>query len=190
VQRRILCIALAGVAVGLATGLYPARSSAQQPTYKVSARQIQAMLAQRFPLRYEVAGFIDLNIQQPQLRFMPAANRLGGEFIIETSGPALRRAYAGQVDLDFALRYEPRDMSIRAHGIRVHSVRVPGLPRDAAALIDVYARESAEAALVEVIVHQLRSADLAVSDAMGLEPGAITVMPDAVLIGFVPRQPR
>ena len=182
--RRKALIGASGWALALAAGAasFPA---AAQPGYKISAAQLRQVLARRFPRRYQVAGLLDLQIQAPELRFLPEQNRLGSELAIDASGPALARSYSGFVDLDFALRYEASDMSIRAHQIRVQSVRLPSLQRDAAALIDAYARASAERALLEVVVHQLQPRDLALADTMGLMPGSITVQADGLSIGFV-----
>jgi hypothetical protein len=177
-------IAATAWALALALGPVPLPATAQ-PGYKISAAQLQQVLARRFPLRYQVAGLLDLRIRAPELRFLPEQNRLGSELAIDASGPALARSVAGFIDLDFALRYEPSDMSIRAHRIRVQSVRLPGLPPDAAALIDAYARASAQRALLEVVLHQLQPRDLALADTMGLQPGSITVDADGLSIGFV-----
>lgn len=165
----------------------PARA---QPSYKVSKRQLQQVLSQRFPLSYAVAGLLQLRIDAPRLRLLPEQNRLAGELAIDASGEALRRSYSGDIDLDFALRYEPSDRSIRAHQIRVQAVRLPGLPTDAALWIDAYARAFARRTLLEVVLHTLSAQDLALATTMGLEPGSITVTADGLVIGFAAREPR
>ena len=53
-------------------------------------------------------------------------------------------------------------------------------------MLDAYAR-AAECALFEVVLHRLRPQDLALAHTMGFEPGPITVAPDGLVIGFVPR---
>lgn len=179
------CLVLAGV---LAAAAWPAGTAAQ-PSYKVSARQLREVLARRFPLRRAVAGMLELEIELPRLRLLPELNRVGAELDIDASGPALRRSHSGTVDLDFALRYEPADLTLRAHRIRVHAVRLPSLSRDAAAVIDAYARAAAERSLLEVVLHTLRPEDLTLATTMGFEPGPITVTAEGLVIGFVP-QPR
>jgi len=171
----------------LAMAAVPLRAAAQ-PGHKVSASQLRQVLAQRFPLRYAVAGMLQLEVRAPQLRFLPEQNRLGSELPLQAAGPALRREHTGTIDLDFALRYESADRTVRAHQIRIHSVRLPSLSRDAAALIDAYARASAERALLEVVLHTLEPRDLALPDAMGLEPATITVVADGLVVGFAPKQ--
>lgn len=41
--------------------------------------------------------------------------------------------------------------------------------------------------LLEVVLHRLRPQDLALPDGMGLQPGSITVTPEGLTIGFVPK---
>jgi hypothetical protein len=182
-RRRLVLMAAGAVAV--ATVRLGAHA---QPGHKVSAAQLQQVLAERFPLRYAVAGMLQLEVRTPLLRFLPEQNRLGSELAIEAAGQALRRPHTGAVELDFALRYEATDRTLRAHQIRVHAVRLPSLSRDAAALIDAYARASAERALLEVVLHTLAPRDLALADTMGLEPSTITVVADGLVVGFAPRQ--
>jgi hypothetical protein len=161
-----------------------------QPSYRISGDQLRQAVAQRFPLRYSMPGLVDLQIGEPRLQFLPEQNRVGSELVIDASGPALARSYSGSVALSFALRYEASDLTIRAHRIRVQSVRFSGLPRDTAVLIDAYVRAAAERALLEVVVHQLRASDLALPNTMGFEPATISVESDGLVIGFAPRQTR
>jgi hypothetical protein len=164
--------------------------AATQPSYKVSIEQMQQALAQRFPRRYPLAGLLDLNVQAPRLRLLPEQNRLGTEMVVQAAGPALRRSYTGAFDLDFALRYEASDQSIRAHQLRVNSLHFPDLPPRPAELLDAYGPALAEQTLQEVVLHTLRPQDLALADVMGLQPGSITVTAQGLTIGFVAKPPR
>lgn len=187
-KRRLLLGAttwLAWIALG------PGSSHAMaQPSYKVSAEQLQRVIAQRFPARYAVGDLFNLDVETPQLRLLPELNRLAGEMVLEAAGPALGRSLRGSFDVDFALRYEPSDQSIRAHELRVHSFRLPGLPPQTLRLLDAYSRALAQQALLEVVLHRLRPRELALADAMGLQPGDITVTPEGLVIGFVAKQGR
>jgi hypothetical protein len=186
-KRRLLVTGAALLAIQLA-GCSLAPAHAAQPNYKISLGQLQRVMEQRFPRRYPVRGVIDLDIDVPQLRLLPDANRIGAQFAIRASGPLLQRARSGGVDLDFALRYEASDRTIRAYEIAVNRAEVEGLRPDAAQLLDAYVRASASESLLELVVHQLQPKDLALADTMGLEPGAITVAADGLVIGFVAKQ--
>jgi hypothetical protein len=185
-ERRLFLRCAAALAAG---GLTAAAADAPpQPTYRVSAEQLQRMVDERFPARFPVADLFNLDLEAPRLRMLPEQNRLRSEMAMQVAGPALRRSYQGSFDVDFALRYEPADQSIRAYGLRAHSFRLPGLPPQTLKLLDAYGLALAEQALLEVVVHRLRPQELALADVMGLQPGDITVTPDGLVIGFVRKQ--
>lgn len=167
-----------------------AAGAGTEPRHAVSGAQIQRLLEQRFPLKYPVRGVVDVELEVPRLRFMPQQNRLGAELAVTAAGPSLRRPHTGLIDLDFALRYEPSDLSVRAHQIRVNSAHVDGLTADASRLLDAYARVAAEQSLREVVLHRFTPQELTLPATMGLEPGTITVTPDGLVIGFVPKSQR
>ncbi len=188
-KRKWLLRLAAWLALGGA-GLLALPTARAQPSYTVSSEQLQEAVARRFPMRYPVAGLLDLTLQAPRLRLLPELNRLGTEMVIDANGPALTRSSTGTFDVDFALRYEASDQSIRAYRLRVNSLRLSGLPPGPAALLEAYGPALAEQALYEVVVHRLRPQDLMLADGMGLEPGTITVTAKGLVIGFVTKQPR
>src|SRR5215208_5760160 len=170
-KRRSLltCITLAaGGVVRMAPSL-----AQSQPSYKVSAEQLQRVIDERFPTRYPAGNLFNLDVEAPRLRLLPEVNRLASEMVMHAAGPALRRSYRGSFDVDFALRYEPSDQSVRAHELRVHSFRLPDLPPQTIQLLESYGQALAEQALLEIVLHRLGPRDLALADAMGLQPGDI-----------------
>ena len=188
-RRRVFIIQPVTLLFGSAALLAVGCASAQ-PSYTVSQEQLQKAIAQRFPLRFPAGGLFDLNVQSPQLRLLPAQNRLGADMVVDATGPLLRGGYAGTFDVDFALRYEASDQTIRAHQLKVNTLRMTGLPPGPAALIEAYAPALARQTLLEVTVHKLRQQDLALADTMGLEPSTITVTDKGLAIGFVNKAVR
>ena len=185
-RRRLLSLASGLLLGGAARSAVPDASA--QPSYKVSVEQLQQAVARRFPLRYPVGGLFDLNVQAPRLRLLPEQNRLGTQMALQAAGPALGRSYQGALDLDFALRFEASDLTLRAYQLRVNSLRFTDLPPDQAELLNAYAPTLAAQTLGEVVLHQLRPQDLALPTAMGLQPGSITVTAQGLVIGFVAKQ--
>ena len=98
--------------------------AAGQPSYKISAAQLQQALSQRFPVRHKVEGLINFDVQEPRLRLLPEQNRIASEMLVDVAGPALRRSYTGALELDFELRYEPTDQSIMKGPIKREVTRV------------------------------------------------------------------
>lgn len=176
-----VCWALGGAAFA---ALFSAHA---QPSYPVSAEQLQRAVDSRFPLTYPVRGLLDLKLQAPRLRLLPDQNRLGATMDVDASGPALHRSRSGRFDLDFALRYEPRDLTIRAHQLRVNALQLEGLAPQSSALLAAYGPPLAEQALQDAVLHTLKPQDLALPDGMGLQPGSITVTAQGLVIGFVPK---
>jgi hypothetical protein len=155
------------------------------PGVSVPTAVLQSSVAQRFPIRYPVQGLLNLDLQPPTLSLLPAQNRLRAAMVVEAAGPALNRSHRGTFDLDFALRYEASDRTLRAHQLRVDRLRFPSLQPGVVELLNTYAPALAEQSLREVVLHRLQPQDLRMADAMGMQPGAITVTDTGLVIGFV-----
>lgn len=183
------CLPLGGLtSAAVADTLVQPDDAAQAlPQFKVSAAHLQQAVAQRFPLRYPVSGLLNLDLQAPQLNLLPAHNRLGAEMAIDAAGPALQGSHHGTLALDFALRYEASDLTVRAHQLRFKQLTMPSLQPRVALLLNTYGPTLSERALREVVVHRLQASDLALPTSMGLQPGSISVTDTGLVIGFVPK---
>jgi hypothetical protein len=157
------------------------------PQYKVSAALLQQAVAQRFPLRYPMPGLLNLDMQVPRLSLLPAQNRLGAEMALVAAGPALQGSHRGTLELDFALRYEASDLTVRAYQLHFKRLTMPSLQPGVVALLNTYGPTLTEQALLEVVVHRLQPSDLALPDSLGMQPGSITVTDTGLMIGFVPK---
>ena len=157
------------------------------PQYKVSAALLQQAVAQRFPLRYPVPGLMNLDMQVPQLHLLPAQNRLGADIALVAAGPVLQGSHQGTLAVDFALRYEASDLTVRAHQLRFKRLTMPSLQPGGVALLNSYGPALSESALLEVVLHRLQPSDLALPNSMGMQPGSITVTDTGLVIGFVPK---
>ena len=158
--------------------------AAAQPSYTVSLRQMQQALDGRFPRSYPVAGLLDLQLQTPRLALLPERNQINAVADVQASGPLLRRSHGGTFDVDFALRYEPSDRTLRAHDLRVNALRLDGLKPQAAQALALYGQQLADQSLREVVLHQLQPKDLALADGLGVQPESITVTSQGLVVRF------
>ncbi len=189
-RRRFLTTAPLGLALGgAAVMLLAGRGAQAQPSYTVPLSQLQEMVAAKFPRSVPVQGLFDLTMQAPRLRLLPDVNRLGAAMVVDAAGAALRRGHAGTFDVEFALRYEASDRSLRAHQIKLGRLDFPTLKPAVTDLLNVYGPVLAEQSLREVTLHQLRPQDTALFDGMGLQPGPITVTAQGLAVAFVNKQP-
>jgi hypothetical protein len=184
-QRRAFLQRSTACALALGASVWWAPRAHAQPGYTVSLAQLHEAAAQKFPRSVPVQGLFDLTLQAPQLRLLPDVNRLGALMVVDAAGAALRRSHAGSLDVEFALRYEPSDRTLRAHQIRLGRLDFPTLKPAVNELINAYGPVLAAQSLGEVTLHQLRPQDTAMFDGMGLQPGPITVTAKGLAVAFV-----
>lgn len=156
-----------------------------QPRFTISKDQLQQVVAKRFPMRYPVAGLLDLAVQGPDIQLLVEKNRLSAVMAVEASGVALNRKQSGTFEVEFGLRYEVSDRTLRATAIRFKRLDFPSLRPEASQMLNLYGQVLSEKAMLEVALHQLRSQDIAMADAMGMQPGSITVTDKGLVFDFV-----
>ncbi|KQO26877.1 hypothetical protein ASF11_04210 [Acidovorax sp. Leaf76] len=188
-RRRFLTTASRSLALGGAALTLAGRAAWALPSYTVPLSQLQEMTATKFPRSVPVQGLFDLTLQAPRLRLLPEVNRIGATMAVDAAGAALRRSHAGTFDVEFALRYEASDRTLRAHQIKLGKLDFPTLKPAVNELLNAYGPVLAEQSLGEVTLHQLRPQDTAVFDGMGLQPGPITVTAKGLTVAFVNKQP-
>jgi hypothetical protein len=92
-------------------------------TVSVSESELTLLLAREFPLERKVMEVIDLQVTNPQLHLLPDRNRLGTEFDIFALDRLFGTRAQGHLALDYGLRFEPSDHSIRMTQVRVRDLR-------------------------------------------------------------------
>ena len=153
----------------------------------VSAEKLQQAAAQRFPRQYPVAGLLQLQLQAPSLRLLPDLNLIKAQLTVSLSGPALKQSYGGRMEVDFALRYEAADRTVRAQSIAVQQLELDGLPPALAEMLSIYGKAIAEQALVQTVLYQMQEKELALMDSLNLQPGAMRVTPLGLEIALEPK---
>lgn len=193
-RRRLLLslvtVGLCGHSLAQTTGAASAEPPPALPRITVPQDLLQTEVAKRFPVRYPVAGLVNLDLGAPRLGLLPAQNRLRAEMPVTAAGVALARTQQGSFTVDFALRYEHSDRSLRAHQLKVYRFRFPGLQPEAVDLLNTYAPALAEQSLREVVLYQLQQKEAAMADLLGLRPGQITVTEQGLLVELVQRPPQ
>lgn len=184
-RRRLLSLVPSWLVLGAWAAHGPVQAAGR--SVSIGLRELQEAVAQKFPRDYPYRGLADLRVQPPQLRLLPERNQLNALIPLQASGPLLQGSYAGDLDADFALRYEASDHTLRAYQIQLNALRMPKLPPLAAQMLDSYAPQLARKALDEVVLHQLRPQDLALVEGLGLQPGAITVTAKGLSVELVAR---
>jgi hypothetical protein len=184
-HRRLLIAAL-----GCTAALHiHAQTAPPGPHLTISLRELRNTLAAQFPVRAEL-GLLELQVNAAGLALLPSRQRLGVTLSARVTDSSSRRVYTGEMDLVFAMRYERPDRTLRAYGIEVAALRMPGVPPEALETWEGLLTGFSRDAIDGIILHRFSRRELAVPDSLGLEPGKITVEDRGLDLSFVPRALR
>lgn len=90
----------------------------------LSQADLQTLIERQFPHQRRVLEVIDINVARPTLRLLPDRNRVGTELDLAASERLTGRTMRGSLSLDYALRYEASDASVRLADVRVQDARL------------------------------------------------------------------
>jgi hypothetical protein len=166
-----------------------AQNGQPRPRHKISAAQLYDALSRRFPLRFRLGRLLELEVSAPRLLLLPARNKIGAGLSAYASGAQFQQGEPGELDLVFAVRYEPSDQTVRGHAPEIVDLRWRGLPPEGRevlqGLVAAMARD-----VGEVVLHTFSQRELALPDTMGFEPQELQVVDDGVVILFGPKARR
>lgn len=186
-RRRLLVLVLALPALG-------ARSAAAQfrpIDYLIPKATLAAQVAKRFPYTHDLAGnLITLELLKPRLSMVPAANRIATDLDLKLVAPALGIASNGTLGVDFGLRYEASDRTIRMTQPKLRSVRLDGVPPQYQSWLDRNAPRLIELLLDDYVLHQVGERELAMAAAFGYEPGSFKVTAQGLNVTLNPKKSK
>ena len=178
-RRRWLLWSMAGLLAGCAGGVGAPRARV------FSLAQIQTAVERQFPLRKELAYVAEWTLPAPRLHLLPDSNQLGAALTARVRSPLAATALTVQCELQWGLRYDRHDQALHATQVKVRSMRIDGLQGRAADLLQHYATLALQHVLQDLVLYRLPAREIERLHAFGLEPGAITVLPEGVRVQWV-----
>lgn len=179
-RRRVGWLALcAGLWLAACAGLGVPRSII------VSEAELQAQLARRFPMQRSLLDTFDVQLSQPRLRLDAPANRLATELTVQGSDRRTGRSLQARIGLDYGLRYEPADGSVRLVRPRVGSFEFAAGEDPTSRRNETAQRMAialAERLLDDLALYRIAPERLEALHAAGWRPGTLTVTPTGVEI--------
>ena len=151
--------------------------------------ELQAQLAKRFPMQRSLLDTFDLNLYEPRLRLDAQASRLATDVALRASDRRSGRSLQGRLALDYALRYEPSDASIRLVQPRIESLdfeAAPGLSPRQAELLRRMGITLVERLLDDLVLYRVPAERLDKLKAAGFRPGTLQVTPAGLEITIEP----
>lgn len=150
----------------------------------LSLEQLQGRLERQFPRQQRLLEIIDLTIARPNLRLLPERNRVATDLDLSATERLSGRTVRGSLSLDYALRYEASDGSVRLSKVRVQETRLdmgsgplsPSAARVGALL--------AERLLDEIVIYRVDAERLKLIQGLGITAADIAVTERGVDIKF------
>lgn len=177
-----------GAALALAALLLAACAGVPR-SITLSEAELQAQLARRFPLQRNVLDSIELQLSDPVLRLDPAANRLATELTLQGSERRSGRSLQARLALDYGLRWEPADGSVRLVRPRVQSLQFADAALGSARRAEWLQQMGsalAERLLDDMVLYRVPEARLQTLRAAGYRPGTLQVTPAGLEIMIEP----
>lgn len=164
----------------------PAVQVLTQRRLTLSGAQLQAALEPRFPMQQRVAEVLDVRLSTPRLQLLPERGRIATELQLDITERLLQSTHPARLVLDFGLRFEPSDRSVRLQGVRVQQLVLTRLAPAYQELMNRYAPRLAERALDGLMLHQISEAEWNTLQMLGLQPGEFSITPQGLSLDFRP----
>ena len=156
-------------------------------SYVIPQAQLQQAIAKRFPYRQGLGDLLELQLQTPRLSLLPERNRIGTVLDLTLSGRLMSDVYSGTIGVDYGLRFEPRDSTIRMTRVQVTSLNLDGVPPAYQDMVQRYAPRLAEQLLDDFPLHRISASDMARANGLGYELGGFKVIPEGLQVTLTPK---
>lgn len=158
--------------------------------YTLSLTALTLQVAKRFPYTQELAGqFVTLELLNPRLALLPASNQIATRLDLRLATGALGLASEGMLAVDFGLRWEASDRTIRMTQPKLKSVRLDAVPPQYQNWLDRNAPRLVEALLDDYVLHRVDERELAFATGLGYEPASLQVTAQGLKVRLNPKQP-
>jgi hypothetical protein len=153
----------------------------------ISTERLQRAVDEHFPVQQGITGWLDLKVLSPRLTLLPDTNRIAADVDASLSGRWINRSYTATVGLEFGLRFEPGDNSIRITQLRVTQLQLSDVPEHFKAAMRQQAPLAAEQALTtDMKLYQFSDEDIRKAREAGYRPGEVRVTRGGLSITLVP----
>ncbi len=153
----------------------------------LSEAQITLLLARQFPMERKVLEVIDLTVANPQLHLLPDSNRIGTELDVTAIDRLFGNTAHGHVNVDYGLRFEPSDHSIRMTQVRVRELALDSGTSSLHGVAQRLGTLVAESALENQTLYKMKPAQADEMDRLNLQASPIRVTPQGLVMTVSPK---
>ena len=154
----------------------------------ISESQLTLLMARQFPMERKVMEVIDLNITNPVMTLIPQANRVGTELDVTAVDRLFGSSAMGHVKLDYGLRFQPSDHTIRMTQVRVRELTLSSGSSELRGAAQRIGGLVAENALENLVIYRMKPAQADEMDRLNLVASPITVTAQGLHMSVAPKQ--
>jgi hypothetical protein len=154
----------------------------------ISESQLTLLMARQFPMERKVMEVIDLDITNPVLTLIPQSNRVGTELDVAAVDRLFGSAATAHVRLDYGLRFQPSDHTIRMTQVRVRELTLASGSSNLHGAAQRIGGLVAENALENLVLYRMKPAQADEMDRLNLVASPITVTPRGLHMSVSPKQ--
>ena len=162
----------------------PAVQVLTRRSVSLSPEQLQQAFDQRFPFEVQPNAWVQVRLSSPRVRLLGQAGRMAAQVQLELRERLLGTRHPAQLELDFGLRYEVSDRSIRMQDVRVRQAALLDLPPTVRELVSRQSALWLQPKLEGQSLYQIKQADLSFVAALGLEPKGFRWTDEALTLEF------
>jgi hypothetical protein len=190
--RRLALARMAALSAALCAGVLAVLSGCASligtHDVDISESQLTLLLARQFPMDRKVLEVIDLNISNPQIALIPQGNRVGTELDVTAVDRLFGSSATGHVKLDYGLRFQPSDHTIRMTQVRVRDLTLSSGSNNLRGAAQRIGGLVAENALENLVLYRMKPAQADEMDRLDLVASPITVTAEGLHMTVSPRR--
>jgi len=154
----------------------------------ISESQLTLLLARQFPMERKVLEVVDLTIANPQIHLLPQSNRVATELDVSALDRLFGNAAQGHVALDYGLRFQASDHTIRMTQVRVRELTLASGSSNLRGTSQRLGGLVAENALENLVLYRMKPGQADEMDRLNLVASPITVTSSGLHMTVSPRQ--
>jgi hypothetical protein len=171
----------------LAAGLPGCAGLGGSRTVALSESELALLLARQFPMERKVLEVIDLQVANPVLRLLPDSNRLATELDVFALDRLFGSRVQGHVKLDYGLRFEASDHTIRMTSVRVRDLAFESGGNTLHGAAQRLGTLVAEDLLENMALYRMKPAQADEMNRLNLEASAIQVSAQGISMSISPK---
>jgi hypothetical protein len=152
---------------------------------QLTQADLEQKLARVFPLQRKILEVFSVTVDKPQVDFLPQVQRVATTLNVTLQDRLQGREYHGSLRASFGLRYDAQAASLRLSEVRIETLQIEGLSRNAQEAVTRLGSLLAQDKLEGLELYRVKAEDAARADRLGYTVGRVDITDHAVVLHLV-----